>query len=106
MNNTELFAFLPHMVEDERGHSFRITFLEKSLFCIIFILTGIWGTLMKIFLYYNLCQEKLSKRPINSLILADLVIDHILKIAAIIIELIVVSWFFEVKMVGTIQRTK
>ena len=54
-------------------------FTERLIFVVPLILSVVWGTLMKLFIYYSLWQENLSKRPINILILIDQVIDHITK---------------------------
>ena len=94
MNNSELFGFLPFMVDDERSHSLRMPHNEKLIISIIFIVTGVWGTLMKVFIYNNLWMEDLSKRPINILILIDQITDHITKLSGIAFGLILVRHFY------------
>ena len=74
---SELFNFLPRMVENERSVIYHMTPAEKAALAAPLIWAVIWGSLMKFFLYFNLMQEKLSERPINVLILLDQVIDHL-----------------------------
>ena len=76
MNNSELFEFLPFMVEDERDFSDMP--LVRRVFLLVFYFTcGIWGSVMKLFLFYNLKQEKISERPINILIFIDQFVEYI-----------------------------
>ena len=91
MNNSELFDFLTCMNEDERSLTLKMPFLERVIIGGALILAGIWGTLMKLFIYHCLWQENLSKRPINKLILLDQAIDHITKTIAIANAVIMVS---------------
>ena len=91
MNNSELFDFLTRMNEDERSLTLKMPFLERVIIGGALILAGIWGTLMKLFIYHCLWQENLSKRPINKLILLDQAIDHITKTIAIANAVIMVS---------------
>ena len=91
MNNSELFDFLTRMNEDERSLTLKMPFLERVIIGGALILAGIWGTLMKLFIYHCLWQENLSKRPINKLILLDQAIDHITKTIAIVNAVIMVS---------------
>ena len=91
MNNSELFDFLTCMNEDERSLTLKMPFLERVIIGGALILAGIWGTLMKLFIYHCLWQENLSKRPINKLILLDQAIDHITKTIAIVNAVIMVS---------------
>ena len=79
MNNSELYEFVAHMTEDQRSLAMTMPFTERLIFVVPLILSVVWGTLMKLFIYYSLWQENLSKRPINILILMDQVIDHITK---------------------------
>ena len=76
-NNSELFEFLPLMVEDERTIYFRGEMPERIFFTTLYMVCGVWGALMKIFLLYNLMQQKISERPINILIMFDQTIDFI-----------------------------
>ena len=93
MNNSEIFGFLPFMVEDERSYSLKLAHTENYIISTIFICTAVWGTLMKIFIYYNLSVEGLSRRPINILILIDQVTDHINQMIGIAFGLITVRDF-------------
>ena len=93
MNNSEIFGFLPFMVEDERSYSLKLAHTENNIISTIFICTAVWGTLMKIFIYYNLSVEGLSRRPINILILIDQVTDHINQMIGIAFGLITVRDF-------------
>ena len=93
MNNSEVFGFLPFMVEDERSYSLKLAHTENNIISTIFICTAVWGTLMKIFIYYNLSVEGLSRRPINILILIDQVTDHINQMIGIAFGLITVRGF-------------
>ena len=79
------------MNEDERSLTLKMPFLERVIIGGALILAGIWGTLMKLFIYHCLWQENLSKRPINKLILLDQAIDHITKTIAIVNAVIMVS---------------
>ena len=91
MNNSELFDFLTCMNEDERSLTLKMPFLERVIIGGALILAGIWGTLMKLFIYYCLWREHFPKRPINKLILLDQAIDHITKTIAIANAVIMVS---------------
>lgn len=76
MNTSELFDFIPRMTDNEKSFIFNLSLVEKIIFSSLFIWSIVWGTLMKLFLYYNLKQEKMSERPINVLILVDQLIEH------------------------------
>ena len=91
MNNTELYEFLSNMIEDERSMTIKMSFAERVVIATAMVFTIFWGTFMKLFIYYNLGQEKLSTRPINILILLDQIIDHITKVIAAINSLLMVS---------------
>ena len=91
MNNSELFDFLNHMTEDGRSLTFKMSFWERVVIGGALLVAGIWGTLMKLFFYYNIWQEKLSQRPINILVLMDQIIDHITKVTVIVNAVIMVS---------------
>ena len=99
MNNSELFDFLTRMNEDERSLTLKMPFLERVIIGGALILAGIWGTLMKLFIYHCLWQENLSKRPINILILMDQIIDHITKVSAAISGVLMVSTLTPIKCV-------
>ena len=77
MNNSELFEFLPLMIEDERAIYYTGLMPERIIFTTLYVVCGIWGILMKLFLFYNLMQQKISERPINILIIFDQTVDLI-----------------------------
>ena len=91
MNTSEFFNFLTHMTEDERSLTFKMSFWERAMIGGALMVAGVWGTLMKIFLYYSLWEEKIHKRPINVLILIDQIVDHIAKVVSIVTPVIMVS---------------
>ena len=99
MNNTELYEFLSNMIEDERSMTIKMSFAERVVIATAMVFTIFWGTFMKLFIYYNLGQEKLSKRPINILILMDQIIDHITKVSAAISGVLMVSTLTPIKYV-------
>jgi len=68
---TELFGFIEFMVEDERTLLIQMPFYHKVLMFSVITLSILWANLMKIFIYFNLMEEKLTERPINVLILID-----------------------------------
>ncbi len=74
----ELYEFVSHMTEDERTLLLQIPTYEKVIMSLVSVLTLIWGTFMKCFIYYNISKEKVSERPINILIAIDQVIHHVL----------------------------
>ena len=94
------------MTEDERSMTLKMSFAERLILAAVTILAVIWGTLMKLFIYYNLGQEKLSKRPINILILMDQIIDHITKVSAAISGVLMVSTLTPIKYVCLMLHLK
>ena len=91
MNYSEQFEFVTHMLKDERSVILKMSFSVRIVVGATLILSLVWGSLMKLFIYYSLWQEKLSKRPINILIFLDQIIDHVTKAFAMITILIMVS---------------
>ena len=106
MNNTELYEFLSNMIEDERSMTIKMSFAERVVIATAMVFTIFWGTFMKLFIYYNLGQEKLSKRPINILILMDQIIDHITKVSAAISGVLMVSTLTPIKYVHLMLHLK
>ena len=94
MNNTELFQNLPFMVDDERAVIYKLSFTPRVALLGIYVVCGIWGSVMKFFLFYNLMQEKFSERPINILIFIDHLVDYIGNIVIVINTSIKVATFF------------
>jgi hypothetical protein len=76
MNMSEIHNFLLHMSEDERTLLFQMPFGQKVLMAFVISMSIIWGSLMKLFIYYNIGQDKWKERPINILIIIDQVIQH------------------------------
>ena len=77
MNNSELFEFLPAMINDERSLVYTLQSPERIFLLVISFVCGIWGTFMKLFLFYSLTKEKITERPINILIIIDQTIDFL-----------------------------
>ena len=77
MNNSELFAFLPFMIEDERSPIFTAPMHVRIILRLIYFVFGFWGIFAKLFLMYNLTKEKFAERPINILIVIDQSVDFI-----------------------------
>ena len=69
--NSELFEFIPFMVDDEKILLLQPTANQMVAMATLIILSIIWFNAMKVFIYYNVAQEKLTDRPINVLILVD-----------------------------------
>ena len=65
------------MIEDERAIYYTGLMPERIIFTTLYIVCEIWGILMKLFLFYNLMQQKISERPINILIIFDQTVDFI-----------------------------
>ena len=95
MNNSELFEFLPLMVDDERAYIYTISLILRILLSVVCTSSGLWVTAMKFFLFYNLMQEKISDRPINILIFIDQAVDYIVNIVIIINTSIKVKYFVD-----------
>ena len=91
MNNSELFYFLPSMIDDERSLAYSSPWYVTIYHSIVQLLSGICGTFMKLFLVYNMTKEKISERPINILIIIDQTVDFVGNSVLIISALIHVS---------------
>ena len=77
MNQSELYDFLPNMINDERTLLVKISDMEKSVMIFIIAFSCLWCTLMKTLIYWNVSKQTLFKKSINILILSDQVIHHI-----------------------------
>ena len=84
MNSSELFDFLPFIVDDERAFIYTMPLILRVTVVLFLVIGGIWGSAMKFVLFYFLMQEKLSERPINILIFIDQFVDYIGNIVIII----------------------
>ncbi len=73
---SELYGFLPYMTEDERTLLFQIPTFQKATMITTISLSILWGSVIKLFLYHQISQEKWSERPINILTLIDQVIHQ------------------------------
>jgi len=76
-NLTELYTFTESMIEDERTLLLQMPLYQRLFMASVIILSTIWNSLTKIFIYYHISKEKLTDRPINVLILLDQMIQHI-----------------------------
>ena len=97
MNNSELFNFAPYMVEDERSVLHTVPQYERTSFVVIHAVCGVWGTLMKLFLFFHLKKEKISERPINVLIIIDQTVDFIGNLVITINTVVKVSLVLNIK---------
>lgn len=79
LNNSELFDFLPFMVNDERSFSITMQLSERITFGALLCISFTWGSFIKFFIYHEIFRQKFSERPINVLILVDQIADHIIK---------------------------
>ena len=93
MNNSELFDFLPFMIDDERAFIYTMPLSIRVSYLMTYIICGIWGSGMKFFLFFNLMQEKISERPINILIIIDQSIEYFGNIVVIVNTIIKVIYF-------------
>ena len=78
MASLELFDFIPHMVEDQRSLLVKMSPIEKTIMAIIIAGSLVWGSLMKLFIYFYISKQKISERPIHILILLDQIIHHVM----------------------------
>ena len=79
MINSELYEFLAMMTQDERALSIAMSISQRVVFVTASVISALWGTFVKFFIYFNISREKFSERPINMLILYDQVVDHFMK---------------------------
>ena len=93
MTSQELFDFIPRMVEDTRTLLFKISNIEKVAMLAIIIASLIWGTLMKLFIYYYISKQKISERPIHILSVADQIIHQVTYTVVALGQISKVSFF-------------
>ena len=72
---SEIHDFLLHMSEDEQTLLFQMPFGQKVLEVLMAFVISM-SIIMKLFIYYNIGQDKWKERPINILIIIDQVIQH------------------------------
>ncbi len=70
----ELYDFLLHMREDERTFLLQMPSYQQMILSLIVIISVLWGSLMKFFIYYHISKERWRDKPINVLIVIDMVI--------------------------------
>ena len=70
---SELYDFLKSMTEDDRTFLLQIPVYQKALLGMVIIFSIVLGSFMKIFIYVNMADENWSERPINVLIVIDMV---------------------------------
>ena len=71
---SDLFDFLPHMLDDERTLLFQMPLHQKILMGVTITVSMLWGGLIKCFIFYCISREKWMERPINVLIILDQII--------------------------------
>jgi len=70
---SEFYDFFGHMTEDSRTFLLQMPTYQQLILSLIVIISMLAGTLMKFFIYYNISMEKWSDKPINVLIVIDMV---------------------------------
>ena len=77
MLEMEQFEFLNNMVEDERAYIFRIPTFWKRMIGLVLAASIIWGSMMKGLIYSHFKRmERFIEKPINVLIVMDMLIHH------------------------------
>jgi len=77
MLEMEQFMFLDNMVEDERAYILQIPTFWKRTIGLFLAASFIWGSLMKVLMYFHFKgMERFFEKPINILILMDMLIHH------------------------------
>jgi hypothetical protein len=77
MLEMEQFEFLNNMVEDERAYIFRIPTFWKRMIGLVLAASIIWGSIMKGLIYSHFQRmERFIEKPINVLIVMDMLIHH------------------------------
>ena len=89
---SELFNFINEMTEDDRTLLLKTSPLSKQVVGVVLMLTFLWGSLMKAFIYFNISSQKISERPINVLIIIEQVLHHSLNCVVIVGSGIKVSY--------------
>ena len=62
------------MTEDDRTLLLQMPIYQKIALSSIILISMVWGSLMKALIYYAISKEKFADRPINVLIVVDMVI--------------------------------
>jgi hypothetical protein len=88
---SDLYSFLDHMIEDDRTLLLSMSPVQKVTTVVILTLSLIWGTLMKVFVYYSISGQKVSERPVNVLIIVEQILHHIFNYVIIAGSLVKVS---------------
>ena len=70
---SELFDFMKNMTEDDRTLLVQMPIYQKITLSSIIFISMVWGSLMKVLIYYAISKEKVAERPINVLIVVDMV---------------------------------
>ena len=70
---SELFDFMKNMTEDDRTLLVQMPIYQKITVSSIIFISMVWGSLMKVLIYYAISKEKVAERPINVLIVVDMV---------------------------------
>ena len=70
---SELFDFMKNMTEDDRTLLVQMPIYQKIALSSIIVISMVWGSLMKVLIYYAISKEKFADRPINVLIVVDMV---------------------------------
>lgn len=104
-NIVDLFGFIPYMDENERTFMLRLPTRERIVLTLVLSLSLIWGTLMKVFVYFNVMNEKFSERPFNVLIIVDQVLLHIFHMAMSLTSLLNVRAEFNL-ILEKVQKAK
>ena len=104
-NIVDLFGFIPYMDEYERTFMLRLPTRERIVLTLVLSLSLIWGTLMKVFVYFNVMNEKFSERPFNVLIIVDQVLLHIFHMAMSLTSLLNVRAEFNL-ILEKVQKAK
>jgi hypothetical protein len=77
MLEMEQFMFLDNMVEDERAYILQIPTFWKRMIGLVLAASFLWGSLMKVLMYFHFKgMERFFEKPINILILMDMLIHH------------------------------
>jgi len=85
MMETEQLEFLNNMVEDERAYILQIPTFWKIMIGLVLLASIIWGSLMKVLMYFHFKgMERFFEKPINILILMDMLIHHFAALVYII----------------------
>ena len=77
MLEMEQFMFLGNIVENERAYILQIPTFWKRMIGLVLAASFLWGSLMKVLMYFHFKgMERFFEKPINILILMDMLIHH------------------------------